>query len=707
MRGRGRCNPVPPTSGLREKAWGAVDRRPRLRYTASRGGDAVGDGSEVRVRGGTDEAATGAGLSGRLRSALLTRGWNRGPEPRVRIGSSLLPGLTCLGPSDRPAAAAMLSAADSLREGRLTLVGRVTPCRGEIDWAGREASPTWRVALHGLGHLLAPGFAAVLAETPDERAVWWSLVSSHLQDWLTRGRRGHGAAARLEAQTRRVTNLIQVATIFSEELQADPELRRAMLEAVYGDATSLAATLPRHPADVWLVVGARALLAAGRFFDGEEARGWVESGTAILWRQLRELVQDDGGLRDRGPARQALVLAEYLEALAYLWANVEEIPAWERKRVRLMTYCLARLLHPSGELALGDGGPIVLPHPGDEMMAVAAVVLEEPAFAIEKDLPGIWPVTILGTRSRRVYQGLARAPRSAAAPRALRRTGFYVLPGDDGDVMILDAAGSGPGRTGGFAYECSVGGRLLVVGPGAGGDDGNALAAWARGPHARNVVVDRRVFTPAPARVAGESDVHWTMRDGLLCFSGTQLRAAELRHRRCVFCLPGRFWIVCDEIMGSGSGEGESLLHLHPGVSLRATCNGRRSFVAERSERASVAIVLATEGEVRVQTGVDGPRPQGWYAARPGEFVPAPTLSLAVAGSLPLVTGYALLPRSRDPASLAFESDAFQLRAVLRHGGEEFTVTAADHDVELARGQLSLEDAARDQIRDAGLIVTE
>src|SRR4029453_655227 len=351
------------------------------------------------------------------------------------------------------------------------------------------------------------------AESPEERAEWWRLVATHLQDWFTRGRRGHGAAARLEAQTRRVTNLLQLATIFSSELEADPELRRALLESVYTDAMSLAVTLPRHPADVWLVVGAPALFTAGRFFDGEEARSWIDTATTILWRQLRDLVHDDGGLRDRSPARQALVLTEYLEMLASLWANVEEIPTWERKRVRVMTYCLARLLHPDGELALGDGGPITGPHPGPHLMA------------------GVWPVALLGKRSRRVYQALARAPQGGAAPRALRRTGFYVLPGDDGDVMILDAAGSAAGRTGSFAYECSVGGQLLVVGPGAGADDGHAFASWARSPQARNVLVDRRVFTAPPSRSTSEPEIYWTMRDGLLCFTGVDQRGADLRHR--------------------------------------------------------------------------------------------------------------------------------------------------------------------------------
>lgn len=664
-------------------------------------------GDEARERVPGSELTTGSNLPARVRSAFVTRGRTRAPEPRVRFGWSLLPGLACLGPSQRSAAGAILAAAEALRTDRISLLGRTAPCGQGVDWAARDATPSWRVALHGLEHLMPTGFAAVLAESPEERAAWWTLVRTHLLDWLHEGRRGHGAAARLEAQTRRTTNLIRLATIFSEELLADPDARRALLDAVYTDATSLAVTLPRHPADVWLVVGANALFTAGRFFDGEEARGWVDSAIAILWRQLRELVHDDGGLRDRNPARHALALAEYLEVLASLWTAMEEIPAWERKRVKAMAYCLARLLHPSGELALGDGGTLAPPHPGRELLAVAAVVLEEPALSAPGDLPGIWPLAILGERGRRVYQGLARLPQ-APAPRALRRTGFYVLPGADGDVMVLDASAStAGGRIAGFAFELSVGGQLLIVGPGAGADDGHPMAPYARSPRARNVVLDRQALAPLPGRSANEAQIYWTMRDGLLCFSGLDQRSADLRHRRCVFCLPGRFWIVCDELVGTGHWEGESLVHLHPQARLLATCAGRPSFVAERSETARVAIVLASGGEVRVHTGLDGARPQGWYAMGPGEFVPAPALSVTVAGALPLVTGYALLPRSARPATLTVDRDAFQLSAVLRQDDEEFAITVMEHDVELARRRPSLEGAAPDQLGDERFVVAE
>jgi len=36
-----------------------------------------------------------------------------------------------------------------------------------------------------------------------------------------------------------------------------------------------------QPADHWLVAAARALFMAGRFFDGLEARSWLDTGTAL------------------------------------------------------------------------------------------------------------------------------------------------------------------------------------------------------------------------------------------------------------------------------------------------------------------------------------------------------------------------------------------------------------------------------------------
>src|SRR5262249_12929606 len=102
--------PCPPAVPWENRA-GAVDQRRRLRYTpreSAPGGDAVGDEAQERVPG--SELTTGSNLPARVRSAFLTRGRPRTPEPRVRFGWSLLPGLACLGPAQRSAARPILAA---------------------------------------------------------------------------------------------------------------------------------------------------------------------------------------------------------------------------------------------------------------------------------------------------------------------------------------------------------------------------------------------------------------------------------------------------------------------------------------------------------------------------------------------------------------------------------------------------------------------
>jgi hypothetical protein len=52
-------------------------------------------------------------------------------------------------------------------------------------------------------------------------------------------------------------------------------------------------------------------------------------------------------------------------------------------------------------------------------------------------------------------------------------------------------------------------------------------------------------------------------------------------------------------------------------------------------------------------------------------------------GRLPLVFGYALLPRAEGPTDLRFEHDAFRLGATLETGGEAYEITVVQGEVEL------------------------
>ena len=630
-----------------------------------------------------------SGIRGRLRSLLSEPTWTRKPEPHVRYGQTFLPGVAVLGRQHLAEARPLLDRADAVRGRRFAFLGRTVGFPGRIEWEPAGLSDAWRVALSGLDDVLPLGVAAALAPTVEARRRWYEVATNLVREWMGAVEPGHGVGWRLPALARRIPNLLYVHALFGAELRVAPPQRRALLESLYAQASALAAALPAQPPDEHLIHAGRALFMAGRFFDGMEARGWLEAGAAVLWTQLREQVHEDGGHRARNPVVQGLVLADYLEIFAVLLGANDDVPVWARKRVKAMADFLARLLHPDDEIPLFHGAALGIARPSVELLATAAIVLHEPELAPPGDLPGVWPLLVTGDAGRRTHVHLPRR-REGAEPRALRKTGFYVLPGEPGDLLLLDGGGSpvaGDDNT--FGYELSVGGSRLIVDAGVGSEDTAPWREYFRSTRAHNVVTVGDAEQRANGRTPAVSDVHWVVRSGLLYFTGTHdgfaRLALDLRlsHRRHVFCLPGRFWLVCDEILGSGTWDLESFVHFHPRVTLAGVCRGRPAFVARRSDTAWAQIVPSGAQEVRLVRGVEEPRPQGWYAARHGERRPAPALSLVRSGRLPHVFGYAIVPRSDTPVELRFDHDAFRLHVRLATEDAEYAMTAVQGDVEI------------------------
>jgi hypothetical protein len=629
-----------------------------------------------------------ARLPDRLRSLLSVGTWSKRPEPRVRYGQPLLPGLASFGRQYLSEAEPLLARADAVRGRRFTYLGRTVGFPGRIEWEPAGLSAAWRTELASLDELMPLGVAAALAQGPDFRRGWYDVAMGLVREWTT-GAPRNGVGWQLEALARRIPNLIHTYVLFGSELRADPRQRRALIESVYEQAVALAPAIPGQPGDRRLIDAGRALFMAGRFFDGMEARGWLEAGSGLLWGQLRDQVNEDGGHASRSPAEHARVLATFLEVLAILQAANDEVPIWARKRVKGMADFFARLLHPDGEIPLFHGAALGTARPARELLAAAAVVLHEPGLALPGELPGVWPHLILGEAGRRVHTSIPRR-RLPAEPRALRRTGYYILPGDPGDVMVLDGEGPGPGgHANVFGYELSVGGARLVVSSGAVGEEAAPWAEYFASTRAHNVLSVDDAEQMAGGRPPVVSETQWLVRDGLLYWSGVHDGFARLaldlrlRHRRRVFCLPGKFWLICDEVLGSGTARGESFLHFHPDVEVRAVCRGRTALSVSRSDAARLQVVTAGAGEVRLVRGVEEAPPQGWYDARPGARRPASVLSLVTAGRLPFAIAYALLPRTDASVDLVLEQDAFRLRAALRIDDLEHHLTVVQGEVEM------------------------
>jgi len=598
------------------------------------------------VRGG---AVRRMGASARWPVAFPARfrsvfSWTRA-EPHVRFGQVFLPGLSALGGLEPGPAASLLDRAEALRQHRLPL-----PEDPELD-----PTAAWLSSLVPLADLLAVGVAAAHARDADGRLAWYELGRAIVADWVESARPPRGRMWDVPALARRVPTLLHFLLLFGTELRVDRETRRLVLRALDAQAASLASQVSGQPADPWLIAAGRALFMAGRFFDGMEARGWLERGTSILWTQLREQVHDDGGHRGRSPIWHAFVLEQYLEVFAILQAANDDVPIWSRKRVKGMADFLARLAHPDGTIPAFRAEDPGLARPADELLAVAGVLLGEPGLALPGPFPGVWPLLLLGDAGRRAF---AHLPRRAAAqlPRALRRTGFYVMPGAPGDVMVLDG-GSAPDGVGAgvLGYELSVGGEQLTARP-------------------DNTLVATRTADPDDSLVGPESaivgDVEWLVRDGLIYLAGTRrggMLSPELRHRRRVFAMPGRFWLVCDELEGRGTWHVESRVHLRGDVPLRAMCLGRPELVVAPTDAVAVRMVFTGGHAVRVR------REDG-----------ATVVAVASVGPVPRVLGYAFVPRGDEPASLALEHDAFRLRATLCVGRARYVLTAVQDEIEVA-----------------------
>jgi len=632
-----------------------------------------------------------SGLQGRLRSLFSVPAWGKKPEPRVRYGQTFLPGIAALGRQRANEARALLERAEAVRGRRFTYYGRTVGFPGRIDWEPGGLPESWWLALGSLEEVVPLGVAAALAPTTDARRRWYDVAAALVREWIGSVEPGQGIGWTLPALVQRIPNFLYHHAFFAAELRADPAQRSALLRSLYAQTEALAAAVAGQPADHHLVQAGRALFMAGRFFDGMEARAWLEGGAALLWNQLRDQVHEDGGHAERNPAVHGVVLAAYLEFFSILQAANDDVPPWARKRVKGMADFLTRLLHPDGEIALFHGAGIGLGRPARELLATAAVILHEPELAPPGDL-GIWPLLIVGEVGRRTHAHLPRR-REGAEPRALRKSGFYVFPGEPGDVLLLDGESTPNGDDNVFGYELSIGGSRLVVDAGIAADD-EPWAEYFGSTRAHNVVSIDDAEQRANGRPPAVSDVHWVVREGLVYFSGTHDGFARLAldmrlgHRRRIFCLPGRFWIVCDEILGGDAHELESFIHFHPEVALVARCRGQQSFLASRGDRASVQVVPAGTHEIRLAGGVEDARPQGWYAARPGERRPAPVLSLLATARLPHVFGYALVPRSAGAAELHFEHDAFRLDVTLRAHGTEYAINVIQGDVEMTAREL-------------------
>ena len=241
---------------------------------------------------------------------------------------------------------------------------------GAGGWDDAAMERLWRYNLHYFDDLNAAGAPA--------RTAWHQAL---LTRWVAENPPGCGSGWEPYPTSLRIVNWIKW---FVGGQTPDT----AWADSLTAQVRWLTGRLEWHLLGNHLFVNAKALVAAGLYFDGPEADAWLARGLSILERELPEQILPDGGQFERSPMYHALALEDLLDmvnlaqALAPSGSQPQPWVASLRTRASRMLHWLRCMSHHNGELALfNDCADGIAPPLAELERLAAALNIVAPAAA--------------------------------------------------------------------------------------------------------------------------------------------------------------------------------------------------------------------------------------------------------------------------------------------------------------------------------------
>jgi len=213
------------------------------------------------------------------------------------------------------------------------------------DWNAPDIDKLWLYNLHY--------FDDLNATDAGKRQTWHCSL---IDRWIAENPPGYGNGWEPYPLSLRIVNWIKWAL-------AGHLLEQSWLHSLAVQVRFLRRRLEYHLLGNHLFTNAKALVFAGLFFQGQEADEWLDTGLALLRREVPEQVLADGGHFERSPMYHAILMQDLLDLLnlacTYGAAFPEPalIPAW-REVAKRMRHWLATLCHPDGEISFFNDAAI-------------------------------------------------------------------------------------------------------------------------------------------------------------------------------------------------------------------------------------------------------------------------------------------------------------------------------------------------------------
>ncbi|MDA7441068.1 heparinase II/III family protein [Candidatus Pseudothioglobus singularis] len=409
------------------------------------------------------------------------------------------------------------------------------------DWNNKNRTKLWLYNLHY--------FDDLCALDADQRVEWHRALISL---WIKENPAGIGNGWEPYPTSLRIVNWIKWTL-------AGNSMEEHWLQSLTLQTRYLYQNLETHIMGNHLFANAKALLFAGSFFDGNEAKIWRDKGRKLIEKELEEQLLNDGGNFELSTMYHMIFLEDLLDL--YNIIAVYKDPLFEglEDRITLMFNWLSVMCHPDGEISFFN----------DAAFGITPSVIEVNEYRAR--ILGDGKLTFSNEQFDEQY--LIDLPISGYS---------RVSMGDM--VAIVDRAAIGPDYLPGHAhadtlsFELSIFNNRVVVNSGTSmyGSGTNRQQERSTSAHS-TVVIDGHDSSEVWAgfRVARRAKVFNSFKEELK--DVVRLKACHNGYKR----LPGapvhcREWIfkkdsltIFDKIIGAGSHKIESILHLHPKVNVR------------------------------------------------------------------------------------------------------------------------------------------
>ncbi len=460
-----------------------------------------------------------------------------------------------------------------------------------------------------------------------------------------------------------------------------------------------------------LIGEAAALFIGGILFqDGHRPAAWLELGSSLLTQEAERQVLDDGAHAELSAYYHCYTVDFYFQVLLLAEQNGYPLAPIVRQRVGSMLEFLMHMTRPDGTLpGWGDcdGGRALALQERDyrsprRLLCLGALAFLRTDFrhqAGEFSEDAFW---FFGKDSWRIYSLLKSIPPNQsqsvhhAAGYAIQRSGWGPLDSH----LTFDFGGLGM-LTGGHAHadSLSIGlfseGRELLTDPGT--FVYNCAPEWrkyARSTRAHNtVVVDgcdqaemRGTFSwktritargsASPGYIEGEHDGY--ARLGII-------------HRRRVIDIPGDYWIIVDDLRGTGHHTFDFCYHFGPDVRMsQCGLDSDGVTVKDESGKFSLGVYASSPLTPELFRGQSQPL-EGWLSRGYGDRIPSQSLRARAIAGAPLTALTFLSARHEGRTFSRFDAgDAATVACSSRHGGWEDLAIASTGDCTISIGDLRL-----------------